>query len=112
MEGNELGPEGGAAIAEALKVNETVVDIKFVPSCRVCPAATASPLVTDGVTPCHAFPCSLQSNKLGPEGGRAIAEALKVNETVTTIKCVPHSPFSVRPRSVAIATRLRLLPTG
>ena len=25
---NELGPEGGKAIGEALKVNQTVVDIK------------------------------------------------------------------------------------
>ena len=49
---------------------------------------------------------------IGPEGGKAIAEALKVNETVTTIKFVPHRPFSVRLHSVAIATRLRLLPTG
>jgi hypothetical protein len=30
--------------------------------------------------------CSLHGNTLGPEGGIAIAEALKINKTVTTIK--------------------------
>jgi hypothetical protein len=30
--------------------------------------------------------CSLRTNKLGPEEGKAIAEALKVNKTVTNIK--------------------------
>jgi hypothetical protein len=29
---------------------------------------------------------SLGDNKLGPEGGIAIAEALKINETITDIK--------------------------
>jgi hypothetical protein len=28
----------------------------------------------------------LYNNQLGPEGGKAIAEALKVNQTVTNIK--------------------------
>jgi hypothetical protein len=67
------------------------------------------------------LPCSLEGNGLGPEGGTAIAEALKVNDTITTIKYVPHSPFNARLRFVAIATRLRfvaiatrlgVLPTG
>jgi hypothetical protein len=30
--------------------------------------------------------CSLTNNKLGPEDGVAIAEALKINTTITTIK--------------------------
>jgi hypothetical protein len=51
-------------------------------------------------------PHSLRSNKLGPEGGAAIAEALKVNETVADIKCVP------RPRVPPLSPRLHLLPTG
>ena len=29
---------------------------------------------------------SLQSNRLGPEGGKAIAKALETNKTVQTIK--------------------------
>ena len=105
---NNLGPEGGAAIAEALKVNKTVVDIKCVPALPCEPHRR------------HAFACyrrgnkthadhsarSLEYNSLGPEGGAAIAEALKVNETVTTIKCV------LSPREPPHLQRLRLLPTG
>ena len=34
----------------------------------------------------RAYLCSLEENGLGPEGGIAIAEALKVNATITTIK--------------------------
>jgi hypothetical protein len=30
--------------------------------------------------------CSLYYNKLGPEGGIAIAEALQINTTITNIK--------------------------
>jgi len=30
--------------------------------------------------------CSLEYNKLGPEGGKAIGEALKVNQSVVNIK--------------------------
>ena len=38
--------------------------------------------------PCMAFMhlCSLRDNNLGGEGGAALAEALKVNATITTIK--------------------------
>ena len=30
--------------------------------------------------------CSLYGNKLGPEGGKAIGEALKVNTSITNIE--------------------------
>ena len=30
--------------------------------------------------------CSLEYNELGPEGGKAIGEALKVNTSITDIK--------------------------
>ena len=30
--------------------------------------------------------CSLEGNGLGPEGGKAIGEALKVNKSITNIR--------------------------
>ena len=30
--------------------------------------------------------CSLYDNKLGPEGGKAIGEALKINTSITNIR--------------------------
>ena len=30
--------------------------------------------------------CSLRANNLGPEGGKAIGEALKVNRSITNIR--------------------------
>jgi hypothetical protein len=49
----------------------------------------------------------LWCNDLGPEVGKAIAEALKVNETITTIMCVLRA---VRARRSCCA--FALLPTG
>ena len=42
----------------------------------------------------HLSACSLTDNRLGPESGVAIADALKVNKTVTTIECVPRAMLS------------------
>ena len=48
-------------------------------------------LVTEGNaifadTSCYLHCFSLHVNELGPEGGKAIADALKVNDTITNIK--------------------------
>jgi hypothetical protein len=43
-------------------------------------------LFLTNVLSCFWLLCSLRLNELGPEGGKAIAEALKVNQTVTNIK--------------------------
>ena len=53
---NQLGPEGGKAVAEALKINTSITHI------------------------------DLRNNDLGPEGGKAVAEALKINRSITDIK--------------------------
>ena len=56
LSGNDLGAEGGKAIAEALKVNTSIAII------------------------------NLYRSDLGAEGGKAIAAALKVNTSITNIK--------------------------
>ena len=58
---NELGPEGGKALAEALKVNASLKSFDL----------SGHPFGIGGV---------------GPEGGKALAEALKVNQTLQWIK--------------------------
>ena len=52
---NQIGDEGGVAIAKALSVNTTLTDL------------------------------NLMWNQIGDEGGIAIGEALKVNTTLTTL---------------------------
>jgi hypothetical protein len=91
LEDNELGPEGGMAIAEALKVNETIEHIKWgSPPLETTPSHfDVMRFVTASVTifrSFHAYLHSLGNNGLGSRAGLAIAEALKVNKTVTTIK--------------------------
>ena len=54
---NQLGPEGGASLAEALKTNTTLTEL------------------------------DLDYNQLGPEGGAKLAEALKTNTTLRYLRC-------------------------
>ena len=46
--------------------------------------------------------CSLSWNGFGPEGAKAIADALRVNASLTKIECVPKIKFC--------STLLHLLP--
>jgi len=103
--GNNLGPEGGVAIAEALKINKTITNIKCGFPCLLLPpfSCLSSRLlfVTATVTTFRSFRAYLYSlgwNGIGPEGGVAIAEALKINKTITNIKygfpCLLLPPFS------------------
>eukprot|EP01106_Pelomyxa_sp_JSP_P015837 TRINITY_DN562_c0_g2_i17.p2 TRINITY_DN562_c0_g2~~TRINITY_DN562_c0_g2_i17.p2 ORF type:complete len:120 (+),score=35.09 TRINITY_DN562_c0_g2_i17:418-777(+) len=55
LKGNKIGIEGTKAIAEALKLNYSIISI------------------------------ALAKNKIGPEGAKYVAEALKVNCSITSI---------------------------
>ena len=54
---NQLGPEGGAKLAEALKTNTTLTEL------------------------------DLMGNQLGSEGGAKLAEALQTNTTLKVLGC-------------------------
>ena len=100
--GNELGPEAGNALAEALTTNSTIQNIEYVSA--FCLQTDPRFLVyTEEGGPISLFfhllnplaPCvvlclcsSLGSNQLGPEAGKALAEALKTNTTIQSIKYV------------------------
>ena len=56
--------------------------LESTPFANVTGAVTQKVLTHRVTTPL----CSLGWNKLGPEGGAAVAEALKVNDTITNIK--------------------------
>ena len=78
---NELGPEGGAAIADALRVNTTLTKL-FLVNNELGPGGGAA--IADALR----FNTTLtllylSNNELGPEGGAAIADALRVNTTLT-----------------------------
>ena len=57
LDANQLGPEGGAKLAEALQTNTTLTKL------------------------------DLMDNQLGPEGGAKLAEALKTNTSLTELWC-------------------------
>lgn len=84
-------------MAEALTINTTVTTIKYVPALwrGSIRRLTAPRFVTDGgntIATIPRPPYSLSGDPfdsdgaIGPEGGIAIAEALKVNHTLTAIK--------------------------
>eukprot|EP00964_Phaeocystis_antarctica_P091087 scaffold58355_cov66-Phaeocystis_antarctica.AAC.8 len=109
--GNNLGPEGGMAIAEALKGNTT---LKALWSAALQSNPLAHALRPNSMhAPCRlpvppAFYClrrvrSLTDNNLGPKGGMALAEALKGNATLETLEssALPSNPpaHALRPHS-------------
>ena len=58
-----------------------------VATCRSFVLVSLPPLRQQEEKLTHSPPHSLGFNNLGPEGGAAVAEALKFNTTVTTIEC-------------------------
>lgn len=88
---NDLGTEGGMVIAEMLENNKTITSIKYVsPAFFLRPFASTTPcllpplkvcisvtVVTNTIIPMlPPFVCSLGANCLGPQVGKALAEAL------------------------------------
>ena len=93
---NQLGAEGGALVAAALKTNTTLTRLECAqlgrPSNQGHQGGRAwlegphgslhSPLLTCFFRRVH----SLGANKLGPEGGMALAEALKSNTALEELR--------------------------
>ena len=80
---NKLGPEGGVAVAEALKVNGSLTALRLGDNAIGDEGATAlgaALTVNSSLTS-----LDIHWNKIGAKGGRAIAEALRVNNSLTEI---------------------------
>jgi hypothetical protein len=105
-----LAQKGAKHIGEALKINKALTDLWCVPPPHnTLPHTTATRCARfvvctgAGSRDCSLFgPCSLSNNKFGSEGAKHIGEALKINKTLTDLKCVlaPHdkSPCSQLPK--------------
>lgn len=78
-----LGPEGGAAIAEGLKQNTTLGSLSLSQNNLGSKggAAIAEALKVNTIV----SKLTLIINDLGPEGGKAIADALKQNSTLSSL---------------------------
>ncbi|CAF0975965.1 unnamed protein product [Didymodactylos carnosus] len=82
IEGNQISSEGGKAIAEALKVNQTLTTL-YIGNNRISSEggkAIAKALKVNQTL----TTLNNEGNQISSEGGKAIAEALKVNRTLTT----------------------------
>ncbi|EGD77003.1 hypothetical protein PTSG_12575 [Salpingoeca rosetta] len=80
---NDLGPEGGKAIGEALKVNTTLTSLDLYSNNLRPEGGKAIGEALKVNTTLTSL--DLDGNDLGPEGGKAIGEALKVNTTLTSL---------------------------
>ena len=86
---NNLGPAAGMALAEALKGNTTLTSLESaaLPSNPLAHASRPHSMHVAALAR-FTFLCrvrSLHYNNLGPEGGMALAEALKSNTTLKTL---------------------------
>ena len=92
MSENAIGDEGGKAVAEALKTNTTLTNLEYVSGTAVSPSRGSCRRIWydgDGPTLTSLPPDrtrSLGNNKIGDEGGKALAEALKMNTALTTLE--------------------------
>ena len=86
---NKIGHEGAEAIADALKLNSALMDLRydlFWPSFDFSTSDNNGVVVLDdSLFYISRTFCSLWSCEFGVEGGKAIAEALKVNTTLTIL---------------------------
>jgi len=82
LQGNKLGPESGVALAEAVKINGSLTSLDLT-------ANDLGDVLHDVPVVCALMGSlrvlDLSSNKLGPEGGVALAEALKVSGSLTSL---------------------------
>ena len=85
LRGNNIGVEGASALAAILK--ETMISNL---ECAATPSVFAfvsAPIDTSRLhTHLRPHPRSLKANQLGPDGGAAIAEGLKGNSTMQSLK--------------------------
>jgi hypothetical protein len=89
---NELGPEGGTALAEGLEGNSTLESLKYRPPSAQTSATTrllfvSAPIDTRLLShhP-HPTPHSLGNNKIGDQGASALAAILKETQ-ITNLGC-------------------------
>ncbi len=89
---NKIGDKGALVVAEALKSNATLKELR----CVSFAFSSWFPSRWLRVTRAYGAPFfprerahSIGRNSIGDEGARAVAEALKSNATLTLLECVP-----------------------
>ena len=107
LRNNELGPEGGMALAEALKRNTTLEQLWSAalpsnPLAHTFSLHSTHVLCTCSFSPFLCRVRRLGDTKLGPKGGMALAEALKSNTTLKELgsAALPIKPARTHARSL------------
>ena len=102
LELNQLGAAGGELVAAALKTNTTLTSLKCAQLGRPSNQGQGLAFLVGSTLAALALLTllrrlrSLENNKLGPEGGMALAEALKKNKTLKTLgsAALPSNPLA------------------
>ena len=85
---NTIGADGASAIADAMRVNSSVQTLSLV---RLCCGMlldvffTFVSLNVPFLFQCLTLNVSQSSNKIGDDGARAVADAMRVNSSVQTL---------------------------
>jgi hypothetical protein len=72
---NNFGDDGARAIADALRVNSTVIEVDL--RCTPAHAASRRWRVADV--------CAFEANNIGDDGARAFADTIRVNSTLCKV---------------------------
>ena len=89
LSGNQIGDLGARAIAEMLKVNNTLIHIRYVREYSNSHVRQRRPSFLNKRPLPFPFPpyrISLQGNNISDDGAKRISEALQTNKTITSIQ--------------------------
>ena len=107
--------EGAAAVADYVRVSASLTEVLAFALIHTAPPPRTTRCANEHATLASlSVPSSLPSqlnlgyNSIGPEGGKAIGEALKVNASLTKIECAAQSlaPNSNEPAILPLACML------
>ena len=90
----DIGEEGAKAIAKALHVNASLTSVHAFPTFKPLPFIRFPPLCSACLLSAHTCPfnsrqLNLHQNDIGPEGAKAIGDALRVNASLTSVLAFP-----------------------
>jgi hypothetical protein len=95
---NGLGPDGAKHLSEALVTNTTLKELEYaappLQRTRACTTANLLLAAPDSSIFDSCLVCSLTSNELKAEGAKHLCDALKVNETLSTLGYAALHPYN------------------
>ena len=82
---NDIGSDGAKPLADALRVNASITQVCQIRQVLVC-GAEQSPTRHMPLSCIHVWQVNLALNEIGSEGAKPLADALRVNASITSVR--------------------------